>query len=183
MGLPEEVLIHLRSLFAKIPNWCRAFVKGCKLEEERVRCRNEAQQLTKDDVHKYRNCSYALEAEKILSNGNSPGFVPTKAQYVKARNHAIGLISLGNAPRAGVLCNFTMEEYYNALGAPPRADQSIVFTVFDHKTTYSYGPATVLVNTREVNLLADFLILRNKFFAASAQRPLQKYFFLNSNGS
>ena len=50
LGLPEEVLCNLRALYDALPRWCSALKKSCRAEEEKVRCRNEVEQLTKEDL-------------------------------------------------------------------------------------------------------------------------------------
>lgn len=138
-----------------------------------------AEQIYPKDITNYLTSDYAKSARDLLLHAASMSNY-NSYDFARARNHLLVLLSISNAHRTGVLTNFTIKDYNTGLAyiRSTNAD-SLVFVIAEHKTAGTHGAATLAVSTDEAELLACYMIIRQKPELASAA----PYIFITQTGN
>jgi len=158
-----------------LPNWRKSLHPKCTVEDVRRRVLDGTDNVIPEDITRYLQSTYATQASLLLSL-NSVDVISMR-DFVKARNHLLVMLSIGNAHRTGVLSNFTLDDYSKA--SKPDRDGNITYSICLHKTVSSHGAATIAANADDVKLLAGYM----KFRKHQCFDDAAPFVFVNTSGS
>jgi hypothetical protein len=176
----ESWASEIRKLREALPGWRQSLRGPCTAEELNRRVLDGQEPVTRDDIAKYRESQYSIVATQILHDRCMQlGSTSAPAEFIQCRNHLLVLLSITNAHRSGVMCNFTTTDYDQGLRAPRTADGSICFTILNHKTATTHGTANLAVDAEEAVMLASYMSMRNNLSALN----IAPFVFINSTGT
>ena len=136
-----QILDNVLAISKRAPNWIKSMRKVCTMQGVKHRAMDNRRRLSLEDVVRYRNSEFALNAEKDLTQE----LVPYSAQrFVHCRNHILTTVCLGNANRSGILSSITIDMYRHA---EVHSDDYVI-VVPEHKTATSYGAATICISAK-----------------------------------
>jgi len=144
----------IRRMKDRVTNWIAAYRKDSSQRELEKMEKDLLNLVTPENVHEFERSAVVLSAVKLIgsiSDGSIKDLSLT--EYTTARDFIATELLISNACRSGVLANMCVESFLEARFV----DDQYIICVKDHKTSYRYGCARIILNAMHYSYLKVYV--------------------------
>ena len=138
----------------RVKQWATIWTKKCRKRFWQKEMEDLPRLLKEQDYKDFDNSKLLRDATKLFGCLSESHFILKPSEYTLIRDYLLSYLCINNASRTGAIAYMKRSEVKNPFR---QSEETMTFTVLDHKTSGPAGPAPLCISLSTYRNLAIFL--------------------------